>query len=254
MNFNSTQTAPRPSGCGCDAWPIKSLACVLHGIKSEPFSFDTIKEFDQHIEQSIPDFGKLSEIILNLASYFLKSGSRVYDLGCSTGIMLSKLNHRYQSETFDMVGFDVSANLLGKYATPAPNLRFEQQDITAPEFQLEPCDMVLSIFTLQFLPLKERAALLEKVYGALRPGGALILAEKIYLTSGYLQDVFCFSHYDYKRESFTASEIVSKQHDLRRIMHPQGEQLNVAMLKTAGFRSVTPFWQALLFKAWVCVK
>lgn len=277
------QLRPRPEGCGCKNWPVRSASCILHGVidsnkvrewtdeekaaalaqmKSAPiicetqpvapFSFDTIENFDEHIDLSIPDFGKLTEIILNLSSYFVPDGARVYDLGCSTGVLLSKMNQRHQNATLDLIGFDCSANLLGKYAQPAENLRFVQIDITRT--QLAPSNLVLSVFTLQFLPVDERAGMLAEIYRSLKPGGALIIAEKIFVSSGFLQEVFCFSHYDHKRKAFTSEQILSKQHDLRRLMHPQSEQRVTDELLSAGFSTVTPFWQSLLFKAWVCIK
>jgi tRNA (cmo5U34)-methyltransferase len=225
--------------------------------KPAPFSFATVEGFDNHIESSIPGFAVLVDMVVGLASYYLDHGARVLDLGCSTGALLNRLNTKYAALELDLVGYDCEPNLLGKLATPAPNLRFELENLVEPSvLPLEPgaAALITSIFTLQFLPEGRRLPLLKRVHEALRPGGAFILAEKIHQDSGQLQEQFCFTGYDFKQRSFTPAQILSKQQDLRHLMRPLSEAHNVAQLRQAGFTTIVPFWQGLLFKSWLCIK
>lgn len=218
-------------------------------MNTKPFSFDTVEQFDNHIELSIPTYANLREAILRMATYFVKADSIVYDLGCSTGLTLAKLALSVP-DSVRLIGIDNSHNLLGK----ATDHRVERQrvDLTSDRLVLAPCDLVLSVFTLQFLPVHTRAHLIRKVYDALIPGGAFLVAEKTYIDDGLIQDLYTFGYYDQKLKSFTPQEILDKQLSLRQIMRPQTESENMKLL--GEFGKIYPFWQYLQFKAWLCIK
>lgn len=48
----------------------------------------------------------------------------------------------------------------------------------ARDYAYAPCSVVTLNFTLQFIPIEERLALLTRLAEAMVPGGCLILAEK----------------------------------------------------------------------------
>ncbi|GAB3284444.1 carboxy-S-adenosyl-L-methionine synthase CmoA [Larkinella harenae] len=218
-------------------------------MSSTEFSFDTITNFDDHIELSIPNYVNLRESVLRVATHFIKENAVVYDLGCSTGVLLAKIR-LIAPESATLIGIDRSDNLLGKSLNAGVQLI--KDDLTRPDLTLGPSELCLSLFTLQFLPVDARAALIAKVHESLKPGGALIVAEKQFLNDGYIQDLFTFSHYDMKLQHFTAEQILDKQLSLRRIMRPLSEEQNLNLL--GRFSSVTPIWQFLQFKAWLCIK
>lgn len=213
------------------------------------FSFDTVQQFDDHIDLSIPTYSNLREAIIRLSTSFVKADSTVYDLGCSTGLLLSMLSDMVP-DSARLIGIDVSTNLLNQSA----DARIERHriDLTSERFRLTSTDLVFAIFTLQFLPVISRQLLVEKVYDALTPGGAFIIAEKTYIDDGFVQDLYTFGYYDSKLKNFTAEQVLDKQLALRRIMRPQTEPENLKLL--ASFRKIYPFWQYLQFKAWLCIK
>lgn len=215
------------------------------------FSFDTIEDFDKHIELSVPNYTHLSELIRNISSYFIKSNTNVFDLGCSTGLLLKNLSLEISEQNVRYIGYEVSENM-----RPKTKAFFEwvKKDITDQNLDLSNSSLILSIFTLQFLDVSKRNNLLKKIHSSLNEGGALIVAEKTYLENGFLNDVFTFSYYDYKLKSFSESEILAKQKDLRYIMRPLTESENIEMFKNAGFKKIECFFSSLLFKAWVLIK
>lgn len=213
------------------------------------FSFETIEAFDNHIDLSIPNYGNLQQAILRIATHYLRDNGRVYDLGCSTGLLLSRLVEMVDEQT-ELVGIDQAENLLS--AAIHERVRLVNVDLTTADFSLLPANLILSVFTLQFLPIESRAALIKKVYDALPVGGAFIVAEKQYINDGYIQDTFTFSYYDMKLKHFSADEILSKQLSLRRIMRPLSEGENRELLSC--FSRVVSFWQFLSFKAYLCIK
>lgn len=214
------------------------------------FSFDNIQNFDEHIEQSIPAFKHLIQGVISLASYFITKDSNVYDIGCSTGSLLKQLKAVYPN-CRKYIGFDISDNLLPE---SFDNVLFINQDVTRDNVSFRNANLITSIFTLQFLPMRERAKLVEKIYNNLNIGGAFIVAEKLYCEDGQMQDMFNFCHYDHKRKSFTEKELLDKQVVLREIMKPMSENSFTEMLEDAGFRKFSKFFQMWGFRGWICVK
>ena len=60
-------------------------------MKNKPFEFDTIEDFDKHINLSIPSYETLSDVFTGVACAFAQPESSVVDVGCSTGKFLSDL-------------------------------------------------------------------------------------------------------------------------------------------------------------------
>ena len=215
------------------------------------FSFNTINNFEDHINKSIPHYSVLYDIILSISSYFIKQNTYVYDIGCSTGKLIHNLStNNIKDVTY--VGVDISENLLP--SLKHDNLHFLNSDIRNENFYLNDSSLILSIFTLQFIEPKFRLNILKNIYNSLLPKGAFILCEKTYSNDGLLQDIFTFSHYELKLEHFTSEEILSKQKDLRNIMTPYTSIENLNLLKESGFSKIDPFYQSLHFKGWICRK
>jgi hypothetical protein len=46
------------------------------------------------------------------------------------------------------------------------------------DYYFENCSYVTSLFTLQFMPIKDRKTVVQNIYNGLNPGGAFVFAEK----------------------------------------------------------------------------
>ena len=53
--------------------------------------------FDQHIEKSVPMYKESHELITGLTDYFVQKGSKIVDLGSSTGSLIKKISERHNS-------------------------------------------------------------------------------------------------------------------------------------------------------------
>ena len=70
-------------------------------------SQDHAQNFDKHISESIPGLNTLEEQCVTLSKRFVQEGSMVVDVGCSTGLLLSKIE-RHNSARRDVkyIGLD----------------------------------------------------------------------------------------------------------------------------------------------------
>jgi tRNA (cmo5U34)-methyltransferase len=214
-------------------------------MSSKNFSFETISDFDLHISESIPNYDLLLQTVLNVAPFFLQENSSVTDLGCSTGKMLKAIPHKGPK-----IGIDNSVNLL-----PASDEQhtFINQDLVTFRFP-ENNSFVTSIFTLQFLPIRNRSMIIDRVYDSLIPGGAFVWAEKVTSKSGFWEQVQTFSYYDFKRSAFSSEEILDKEKSLRYLMRPLTTEKNLDMLRGAGFADFEMLWKFHNFECWIAVK
>lgn len=209
------------------------------------FSFDTVNDFDNHISGSIFGYNVLHSLIINISSFFIKSGVTPVDLGCTSGKLLKAVRDTYACP---VIGYDI---------TPAQfieGLDLRVQDITAPNFEIPETNLIYSVFTLQFIEYSKRLDVMRKVYKALYKNGAFIFCEKEICGNGIIQEVFTFSNYQYKKAVFSSDEILAKEYDLRSIMNSLESKDNIALLKKAGFTTVEPFFQSLNFKGYLCKK
>jgi SAM-dependent methyltransferase len=126
-------------------------------------------------------------------------------------------------------------------------------DITKVE--LEPCGAVVMNYTLQFLPKAERLPLLKKIYAALRPGGVLILAEKVQADSDELQDLVTDIYYDFKGQNgYSKLEISQKREALENVLIPLKPSEQIETLKKAGFGPVEMLLRWGPFATYLAIK
>ena len=67
------------------------------------FDFNKVKDFEKHIELSIPNLLTLDNIFRQITHEYAQPESTVIDLGCSTGRFLTSLN---QLDDCNYVGID----------------------------------------------------------------------------------------------------------------------------------------------------
>jgi len=210
------------------------------------FSFDSVTDFDKHISSSIPNYDLLFQSVLSLSKFFVVPETNVIDLGCSTGKLLKAIEHSGQK-----VGIDTAENLL-------PNVESKKTKFLSCPIEhftnYGKSSLVLSVFTLQFLPRESRLDVLCKIHDSLISKGAFIWAEKVYAPSGVEQDLMNFAHYDFKRNAFSAEEILSKEEDLRSIMRLNTSDENERLARDAGFGKGIMFWKFFNFEATLYIK
>ncbi|CRF40703.1 carboxy-S-adenosyl-L-methionine synthase CmoA [Helicobacter ailurogastricus] len=198
------------------------------------FEFDSqvAGMFDDMLERSIPYYQET----LKLASHFIAQDleGALYDLGCSTGNFLAALAPLVDTP---LVGIDNSPSMLEKAQEKlsAPHVVFRCEDLLTTS--LEDAGAVSLLYTLQFIRPLQRQALLERIFDALRPGGVVVVAEKMMSMDRILDKQMVELYYLYKQaQGYTLNEISFKREALENVLVPYSLQENTALLERAGFK------------------
>ena len=186
--------------------------------------------FDEHIEHSIRGYSNLLDDVVNLSKYFVEPDTKVVDVGCSTGKVTKKMIESHLDININDViqegvelakGFEKPLENRRKELSkeyPESNVNFINDDVRFYEFKN--CSLVTSIFTLQFMPMKDRSKLISQIYEGLNVGGGFIFAEKLLCSNAKIQEMMTFNYYDYKRKHFEAKDIMDKEKTLRHMLKP----------------------------------
>lgn len=196
------------------------------------FNFSDIENFDKHIEMSIPDYNSMNRIVKELIKFFVGTDGTHLDVGCSTGKLVFDLHvkniHSIGIDTADIIQ-DSEYLIKGDY--------FKKH--------FEPVNLITSIFFLQFLRETERKKALDKMMSEVKAGGHLIICEKTHFDNPVIENVMETSYLKFKRQHFTAEEILEKKFQLAESMFLKTEIQLMDELWKYGKPSV--FWKSYGF-------
>ena len=216
------------------------------------FRFDerTAAVFPDMIHRSVPGYAALLQLFAVIGAGFVPAGGQVYDLGCALGgASIALQRHIPASATIDAIDNAAAmTDRLAAYVAGAGigNIRVQQADITALDYA--PADLIILAFTLQFIPPSERDALLVRLRQTLRPGGALLLAEKTRPDDDRLRQW----HEAFKAsQGYSQMAIAQKRESLEKVMQTDRAAAIEDRLQRAGFSRIEPCFRALQFCGWV---
>lgn len=225
------------------------------------FSGNTVPNFDAHVSKSVPLYYEGHDLICDISDFFVKSDSVVYEIGSSTGTLTYKLaQHNKLKARARFVGIDIEADMIDeaekKRALPEfamLNTEFLTGDVL--DIQLDPADMVVSYYTIQFIPPARRQEVIDKIYRTLNWGGAVLLFEKVRGADARFQDIMTSLYTDYKlRQGYTPDDIIAKSQSLKGVMEPFSTQGNIDLLKRAGFSDINTVQKYICFEGILAIK
>ncbi len=217
------------------------------------FDKNVVKNFDNHINQSVPFYKISHDLTIKLSDFFLKEKSTCYDLGCSTGKLLKVIKKKHSQKKINFYGLDQSKEMIKIAKKGKHNINFSNKNLES--IKLKKSDMIISLYTIQFLQPKYRQQLLKKIYESLNWGGAFIYFEKIRGNDARFQDILNFLYFDFKQESgLSPVNILNKEISLRSVLEPYTINANLDFLKRAGFKDIMPIAQYLCFKGFLAIK
>lgn len=226
----------------------------------EPFQFneEVASVFDDMVSRSVPNYEEIHRIILDLVCRYYSGEGVIYDLGCSTGSTIALLEKQFTSlnRPIHFIGVDTSEPMITRAKEKCSFVRdanFLIEDMATTE--LKNAEVVILNYTLQFFNLQGRLELLKKIYQSLRPGGILILSEKIKSASPHMESCITDLYYDFKkRNGYSELEISQKREALENVLNPITPEQQIQMLQEAGFEEREMLFRWYNFASYLCVK
>jgi tRNA (cmo5U34)-methyltransferase len=225
------------------------------------FSFDekVARVFDDMISRSIPLYADVQRAVPALARLLDHEQIKVVDLGCSTGTSLIHLARALPERSLELVGVDNSASMLEKCHEKVAALGLESQIAThhrnIQEFEFQDASVVLMNYTLQFLSVAERQELLKRIRESIRPGGFLLVSEKVVHEQMAVNDTMVELYFEYKRrQGYSELEISRKRDALETVLVPLTIKKNSQMLEQAGFTNIEILLKWFNFATFLCYR
>ena len=227
----------------------------------ESFSFDerVVRVFPDMISRSVPGYGAMIEMIGVLAARYARPGTRLYDLGCSLGAATLAMAVLVPHRDCHIIGLDNSAAMIARARQlideerPSLPVSLLEQDIR--EAVLENASVAVLNFTLQFLPLADRDALVRRIANALQDGDILVLSEKIRFEDSAEDALQQSLHHAFKRNNgYSDLEISQKRTALENVLIPETLADHERRLRVAGFREIRVWFRCFNFLSLVAIK
>ncbi len=225
------------------------------------FQFDAqvVQVFPDMIARSVPGYASILSMIEQLASRFVCPASTVWDLGCSLGAA-TRLIRRQAPLDCVIHAVDNSSAMIERLRT----LLRQEGDAGCPvelhetdlrSVEITDASFVVLNLTLQFLPPEERTTVIRQVFAGLRPGGALLLSEKLCFEDANQQSLLTELHHDFKRaHGYSDLEIAQKRTAIENRLVPETMETHVERLRNAGFTTVAPWFQCFNFASILAVR
>lgn len=212
--------------------------------------------FDNHVGRSVPQYGQGHEIVVALSDFFIRPGSRVYELGCSTGELTRKMAEANSDRNVSFIGLEIEAAMVEAAKRKTSNLpRVEIREADIIDAELEPADLIVAYYTIQFIQPAIRQLLFNKIYNSLNWGGGFLLFEKVRAPDARFQDMMSSLYVDFKlQQGFTEQEIVNKSRSLKGILEPFSTQGNIDLMQRAGFVDIMTVFKHLCFEGFLAIK
>ena len=227
--------------------------------EASAFRFDqsVVEVFDDMIRRSVPGYGLTLEMIGVVAQKAFGPNSGVaYDLGCSLGASMYPVLEQTKAQ---VVGVDLSDEMLAQAEVKlspsfAGRYTLTQGDLAEYQFT-HSTRLVVSNFTLQFLPLEYRLSLLKRVYEALEPGGVLLLSEKFVAAGSTENELLVELHHTFKSaQGYSEMEIARKRDSIENVLVPETIATHLDRLQSLGFTNPVCWHQCFNFASFLAVK
>jgi tRNA (cmo5U34)-methyltransferase len=225
------------------------------------FAFDdsVASVFPDMIKRSVPGYTTIIAMTGLLAGRYAPAGSNLYDLGCSLGASTLAMRQQVHHQDCNIIGIDNSPAMLQRcrniietdtHELPVSLICSDIQD--AP---IENASVVVLNFTLQFIAREQRDAVIQTIFDGLRPGGIMVLSEKVTFEDPHLDQLNIDLHHQFKSANgYSELEIARKRTALENVLRPETLKQHKQRIFQAGFSSCDVWFQCFNFASLIALK
>lgn len=226
------------------------------------FNREVAEVFDDMLARSVPYYHEQQALLQQIGRKFYVPGTRVYDLGCSTGVTLINLA-KVLGPDARLVGYDYSQPMLDKAAQNITAAGLQNQiELRRGDFnedlsgaELREASLVTVCWTLQFVRPLWRDRFVRWINAGMVGGAALVCMEKILTHNSDMNRYFIDFYYEYKsRHGYSQEEIIRKREALENVLVPYRTEENFELFRRNGFTTVETCFQWFNFAGYLCVK
>jgi tRNA (cmo5U34)-methyltransferase len=172
--------------------------------------------FDRHVREQLPWYDLATNAIAHIARHYIPDGGLIYDLGASTGNIGRAIAPVLKDRSAQLISIEPSAEMVKRYEAPGKIVRAKAED-----YDYEGFDLAVVFLTLMFVEPRKRTHLMKRLRRACRPGGAIIVLDKLEPDNGYLSTVFYRLALAGKRAAgVTPDEIIQKELSISGVQRP----------------------------------
>lgn len=226
-----------------------------------PWTFDAsvTEAFDDMLQRSIPQYEVMRAATFDLGRTFVVPGTDIVDLGCARGEALDPFVRTFGAQN-RYIGVEISEPMLtaardrfagyaasGTVEIRACDLRRAYPPVSA--------SLTLAVLTLQFVPIEYRQQVVQAIYDHTRPGGALVLVEKVLGRNARIDRRLVEQYYALKSShGYSDEAIARKRMALEGVLVPVTARWNEDLLAAAGFVEVECIWRWMNFAGWLAIR
>ncbi|HNP64883.1 MAG TPA: carboxy-S-adenosyl-L-methionine synthase CmoA [Woeseiaceae bacterium] len=231
----------------------------------QPFRFneEVAKVFPDMLRRSIPGYEATIEAIGSLAARYVRPNTQCYDLGCSLGAATLAMRQGIKQPGCRILAIDTARAMTERckkimaeddrqFGRPTP-VDVIEADIR--DTRIDNASMVVLNYTLQFLAMDDRDALLHRVCDGMLDGGLLVLSEKVVDENTEMEKLLVDLHHEHKRRNrYSALEVARKRAALDNVLIPETVAAHRKRLADAGFGHTAVWLRYFNFVSIIAIK
>lgn len=204
------------------------------------FDDEVADVFPDMLERSIPGYAATIQAIGALARERVQPATRCYDLGCSLGAATLAMRRNIAVPGCEIIAVDNAPAMIRRcreiIAGDDAEVEVSIFEGDVRETVIEQASMVVMNYTLQFLSVAERDAVISSIYDGLVDGGIFVLSEKVVDEDSVIEELLVQMHHEFKRQNaYSDLEISRKRTALENVLIPESVAAHESRLRDAGF-------------------
>ncbi|RKY14335.1 MAG: carboxy-S-adenosyl-L-methionine synthase CmoA [Planctomycetota bacterium] len=215
--------------------------------------------FDDMIRRSVPGYATVIAMTKVFAEQYAQPDTVCYDLGCSLGASALAMRKGIVQPGCNIIAVDNSESMAARcrkiVASDESGVPVKVKHADIRDVPIEKASVVVMNFTLQFLSPEQRDAMIQKIFDGLRPGGILLLSEKIAFEDADKEAFETDMHHEFKKlMGYSNLEVAQKRKSLENVLLPETLAAHKQRLANAGFTKTHLWFQCFNFMSLAAFK